>query len=171
MFEALTLYKLIVLYMLDNSSAPLENAKISDFVLEKEYTDYFTLQQAMAELCESDLVKIESTKNNAFYHITKKGQETLNFFKDKISPAIIDDINSYIAKNKLQIINTASIITDYYKSIDSSYIANCKVREKNSVILDLSISVDTKEQAERICKNWKFQNEAIYSYLMKMLFD
>ena len=30
MFEALTLYKLIVLYMLDNSSAPLENAQISD---------------------------------------------------------------------------------------------------------------------------------------------
>ena len=41
MAQPFTLYKLIVLYMLDNSQSPLTNSQISDFILEKEYTNYF----------------------------------------------------------------------------------------------------------------------------------
>ena len=43
--EALTLYKLIVLYMLNKVNFPLTNTQLSEFILEKEYTNYFTLQQ------------------------------------------------------------------------------------------------------------------------------
>ena len=45
--EALTLYKLIVLYMLNKVNFPLTNAQISEFVLGREYTTYFTLQEAV----------------------------------------------------------------------------------------------------------------------------
>ena len=44
MADTLTLYKLIVLKMLDEADAPLTGAQITDFILEKEYTNYFTLQ-------------------------------------------------------------------------------------------------------------------------------
>ena len=50
MAEAQTLYKLIVLTMLDRVDFPLTNAQISDFILTKEYTNYFTLQQVLSEL-------------------------------------------------------------------------------------------------------------------------
>ena len=171
MFESHTLYKLIILYMLENASSPLSNAQISDLILEQGYTDYFTLQQAIVDLTEGSLIKIEATKNSEFYHITQKGRETLNFFKDKISPAIMNDINIYLEKNKLQIINAASIITDYYKSTNSGYIANCKVREKDNILLELNISVDSKEHAERVCTNWKANSDAIYSYLIGTLLN
>ncbi len=38
MAEALTQYKLIVLYMLDHVDFPLTNTQISNFVLENEFT-------------------------------------------------------------------------------------------------------------------------------------
>lgn len=41
MAEPFTLYKLIVLYMLEKVDFPLSNTQISDFFLEKEYTNYF----------------------------------------------------------------------------------------------------------------------------------
>ena len=41
MAEAFTLYKLIILYMLDKVDFPLTNSQISEFVLDKGYTDYF----------------------------------------------------------------------------------------------------------------------------------
>ena len=50
MAEPLTLYKLIILYMLKKVAFPLTNAQISEFVLDQEYTTYFTLQQAISEL-------------------------------------------------------------------------------------------------------------------------
>ena len=49
MSEAFTLYKLIVLYMLEKVDFPLTNGQISEFILEKGYTSYFTLQQAISE--------------------------------------------------------------------------------------------------------------------------
>ena len=56
MADTLTLYKLIVLKMLDEADAPLTGAQITDFILEKEYTNYFTLQQVLSEMSETGLV-------------------------------------------------------------------------------------------------------------------
>ena len=56
MAEAFTLYKLIILYMLDKVDFPLTNSQISEFVLDKGYTDYFKLQQALSELADGGLI-------------------------------------------------------------------------------------------------------------------
>ena len=53
MSETFTLYKLIILYMLDKVDFPLTNAQISEFILNKGYTTYFKLQQALSELTEA----------------------------------------------------------------------------------------------------------------------
>ncbi len=76
MAEALTQYKLIVLYMLDHVDFPLTNTQISNFVLDKDYTTYFTIQQVMSELISAGLIRTESTHNNTHYYITPAGQDT-----------------------------------------------------------------------------------------------
>ena len=48
--EPLTLYKLIVLYLLDQVTFPLSKTQIGDFILEKEYTSFLTLQQVLNEV-------------------------------------------------------------------------------------------------------------------------
>ena len=45
--ESITLYKLIVLYMLDRVDFPLSNATITGFILESGYTDFATIQQVI----------------------------------------------------------------------------------------------------------------------------
>ena len=52
--EPLTLYKLIVLYLLNKVSFPLTMAQVSDLILEKEYTNYLTLQQVINEHPSAD---------------------------------------------------------------------------------------------------------------------
>ena len=51
-----TVYKLIVLYMLQNTENTLTNSQISEFILDREYTNYFHLQQAISELVEAELI-------------------------------------------------------------------------------------------------------------------
>ena len=50
--EPMTLYKLMNLYMLHQVNFPLTNAQLSNFFLDREYTTYFTLQQALNELLD-----------------------------------------------------------------------------------------------------------------------
>ena len=45
-----SLYKLIILYMLKKVKFPLTNAQISDFMLGREYTSYFHLQEVLSEM-------------------------------------------------------------------------------------------------------------------------
>ena len=47
MAETYTLYKLIVLYMLDKVDFPLTTSQISEFILDKGYTTYFRLQETL----------------------------------------------------------------------------------------------------------------------------
>ena len=76
MAEALTLYKLIILYMLRKVNFPLTNAQISDFILGQEYTSYFHLQQAISEMLEADLVTAEVIRNTSYYRMTEEGKKT-----------------------------------------------------------------------------------------------
>lgn len=169
MSENLMLYKLIVLYMLKYCAAPLTNGGISEFFLGNDYTDYFTLQQSISELVDAELVRVEENLSGHFYHITDQGEETLRFFKDKISDAIISDINEYMEENKLSIINNASILTEYYKSTGVGYDVNLRIREKDRVIFELTVNVDEKIDAEGACRNFKAKSQTIYEAVMRNL--
>lgn len=169
MSESLTLYKLIVLYMLDKVSFPLTEAQITDFILGKEYTTYFTLRQAISELIESELIKVEAFRNSTQYHMTDEGKNTLEYFGNRISPSIIDDINEYLTTNQFSLINDVSIVSDYYKTTNNDYAVECKVREKNSDLVSITLTVPTKDQANAICSNWKSESQEIYAYLMHKL--
>ena len=143
--DPITLYKLMILYMLDHVNFPLTNSQLTDFFLDHEYTTYFTLQQALNELKEAGLIRMESTHNSSRYEITKEGDDTLSFFGNNISPAIIEDIDSYLKENKFRLRNEVGVISDFYKSTNQDYIVHCEVREGN-----LSSSASTSPSPTRI---------------------
>ena len=98
--SSFTLYKLIILYMLDKVSFPLTNNQISEFILDAGYTNYFSFQQAINELSDSNLVTTETIRNTTYYHMTEEGRETLDFFGKEISEDIRLEINTYLKNFK-----------------------------------------------------------------------
>ena len=167
--EPMTLYKLMNLYMLHQVNFPLTNAQLSNFFLDREYTTYFTLQQALNELLDAGLVKKETMRNSSRYEITKEGEETLEFFGKNISPAIVSDMDEYLKQNRFRMRNEVGLISDFYKSTNQDYIVHCEVREGKAVLVNLDISVPDKEQAEIMCNHWKDRSQEIYPYVMKSL--
>lgn len=169
MSEPLTLYKLMILYMLKQVKFPLTGSQISDFFLLKEYTTYFTLQKALDELTEAHLIKPEATRSSTRYEVTREGEETLSFFGKKISPAIIEDIDEYLKENKVRLRNEVGIVSDYYKSTNQDFIVHLAIREGRAQLLECNISVPDKEQAEHMCSRFNTESQKIYSFLMKSL--
>ena len=176
--EPMTLYKLMNLYMLHQVNFPLTNAQLSNFFLDREYTTYFTLQQALNELLDAGLVKKETMRNSSRkeashsstrYEITREGEETLEFFGKNISPAIVSDMDEYLKQNRFRMRNEVGLISDFYKSTNQDYIVHCEVREGKAVLVNLDISVPDKEQAEIMCNHWKDRSQEIYAYVMKSL--
>lgn len=164
-----TLYKLIVLYMLDRIDFSLTNSQISDFILERGYTDYFSLQSVLSELTESELIIQETIHNSSFYRITPEGEETLRFFENKIAPSIREDVRNYLQENKLQLRNDASVLASYYRNSVEEVAVRCRVREKHSDLIDLTVTVPDESQARAICSQWKKKSQKIYEFIMKEL--
>ncbi|WP_342756474.1 DUF4364 family protein [Kineothrix sedimenti] len=168
--EPLTLYKLIILYMLDRVNFPLTSAQVGDFILEKEYTNFLTLQQAISELTEAGLISAQSIRNRTHLLITAEGLNTLSFFENRISDTIKKEINTFFKDNEMELRNEVSILADYYKSTTGDYDAHLVAKEKKVKLVDITLSVPTEESAAAICDNWQRKNQQIYQYLIQQLF-
>ena len=168
--DALTLYKLIVLYMLNLVDFPLNNSQVSDFILEKGYTNYMTLQQVIAELAETKLIETKVTLNRTQLVITEEGRNTLQFFEKRIGNPIKADIKKFFREHELDLRNEVSIRANYYKSVNGEYEAQLIAKEKEINLIDLKLSLPTEELAAVVCEHWQERNQTIYKYLMEMLF-
>ena len=168
--DPLTLYKLIVLYMLNRVTFPMTTAQVSDFILEKEYTNFLTLQQVINELTDANLISSETIRNRTHLSITDEGLETLNFFENRINDAIKKDINTYFRENEYTLRNEVSVLGDYYKSTSGEYEAHLVAKDRGLNLVDITLSVPTEEMAASICDNWQKKNEEIYQYLIGELF-
>ncbi|MBE5864782.1 MAG: DUF4364 family protein [Lachnospiraceae bacterium] len=168
--DPLTLYKLIVLYMLNRVTFPLTNAQISNFILEREYTNFMTLQQAISELTDAGMVSPKTIRNRTHLDITEEGIQTLNYFGNRIGDSIRQDIDSYFKENELTLRNEVAVQGNYYKSTSGEYEAHLVAKEKGISLVDITLSVPTEEVAAAICDNWQKKNENIYQYLIQELF-
>lgn len=168
--DPLTLYKLIVLYMLNRVSFPLTAAQISDFVLEREYTNFLTLQQVIGELTDAGMISPETIRNRTHLTITNEGQETLKFFQNRIGDAIRGEINAYLLENEFSLRDEVSVLGDYYKSVSGEYEAHLVAKDNGITLVDITLSVPTAELAGAICDNWQKKNQEIYQYLVEQLF-
>ena len=167
--DAMTLYKLIILFILDKVNFALTNAQLSNLILEKDYTNYFNIQTAINEMESSGLISGETIRNSSFFLITSEGRETLRFFNKEIPDIIKTEILDYLKKNAYDLREEVSTLADYYEEKKGEYMARCFVREMDSKIVEISLSVPTEEEAIAICNNWKNKSQTIYAYLMKTL--
>jgi len=168
--DTLTLYKLIILYLLNKVNFPMTQSQIGDFILEQEYTNFMTLTQAIAELSESNLTFANTVGNRTLLKITDEGQDTLTFFEDRLPRAIKNDIDSYLLENAFELRNEISILSNYYKSTSGEYEAHLIAKESDINLIDIKLSVPIESMAIAICENWSKKNEDIYKYITEQLF-
>lgn len=155
--------------MLNKSEVPLTNTQISNFFLEQDYTDYFSIQEVISNLVDSNLIREESTHSNTQYSITTDGENTLIYFHDKLSEAIEEDVLNFFKQRKVEIKQENSIMADYYKTTNQNYEVRCRIKNGNNTPLDLKITVPNQQQAEAICTNWNSESEEVYYYLLDTL--
>ncbi|MDD5899948.1 MAG: DUF4364 family protein [Lachnospiraceae bacterium] len=167
--EMLMLYKLMILYILDRIDFPMTDSQLTDFFIGKNYTDYFTLHETINDLSEDNFIAKEVVRNKTLYHITEAGGEALSFFFKDISPAARADIDEYLSAQRYQLKEEQSTPADYYEIKHSEYLTECKILDRDSVILEVRVTVSNEAEAERLCNNWKDNSTDIYTYIVTKL--
>lgn len=164
-----TLFKLMILFFLDSVDFSLSNAIISGFLLNRGYTNYFSIQTALSELEEESLITSSATHKSTYYNITEDGRKTLNLFHYEISQDIKEEIKEYLKDHFSEIVEALSIVSDYTRTRKNEYLVTCRINERDSLLASVSLTVASEEAAQQVCHNWAEKNHLIYAYLNKNL--
>lgn len=167
--EPLTLYKLMILYMLNKVNFPLTDTQILNFFLDKGYAGYFAFREAVSDLIDEELISQETVRQTSYYSISASGVETITFFQNNIPFSIIDDMDIFLYENKYELRNEVGTMSDYYKSTNMDYIVHCVIKEGEANLIEVNLSVPSEEEAEMMCNNWRNASQDIYANIVKLL--
>ena len=163
--------KLLVLYVIKSLRQPISKTQLTEIILEKNFINYFTLQQYISELETAEFVEYIEKNDKKLITITTKGENVLSIFNDRISPIKRDIIDNYISKTIDNIKKELTIHSDYTIEKNNSFIVNLKALEDETLLIDLKISVPTKKQATSLCNRWKENPSDIYTKIVQVLFS
>lgn len=162
--------KLILLHLVEKMGMALSNSEICQFALEKNYMDYFSVQQFLSELVESHLLEKSKYKSHTRYTLTKEGKEIVNYLNSHISEEIKEVIRIYVHENKKRILTEYDVSARYILDENNDYIVKCSLCDNDGTnLMEISVPVATQEQAKFICNNWKNNVNRIYGAILNTL--
>lgn len=145
------------------------NSDITQYILESDHMDYFSIQQFLTELVDSKFIEIMSKEGNEYYRLSDAGKDTLRFFSDRIPSELKESIDTTYMEKRRQIVLKSQIVAFYFKKAEKEYIIILKVIEKNNEIFTLTLDVPSAEQAKMICENWKKNSNEVFMDIMSSL--
>lgn len=167
--EDFTVNKLIILYLLAQIKMPLSISQITQIILERGYTDYFSLQQYLTELETSKFITVSKQNHTSYFEINERGTQTLEFFVSRIPEFIRKELDLFIEKNWRKLKSELDIYAEYAPTKENEYVVHCKVTENHSALIDLSLNVGSKKQAIELCNNWKENASNLYQEILHIL--
>lgn len=169
--EAVAIYKLIILYMLDRAGGELTMPRTSSFLIENGYANFETLLQTYEEIEKNGFVEERSMGGKTFLQITEEGEETLGFFADQLPDGIKQQVRTYLKDMGREITNEESILGEYYRSTFGDYTAHLVVKESGHPIVAVDISLPDEETAKKAVTGWKEKSSEVYQKLLDILLE
>jgi len=162
--------KLIILYILDKMDLPLSYNQISKFVLEENYMNYFALQQSLAEMTEVGFLDKTQDSNHTRYIITEEGLKVLKYFEKNIPLSVRNKIIKYVGETRKSVKRDFEITSNYfYDYVSNDYLVKCGAYEDETILMEINISVVSRDQAKLICNNWKANINTLYGKILNEL--
>lgn len=162
--------KLLLLYLIDKVELPLTQSQISEFALEENYMNYFSLQQFLADMVEVNYLEKSFENNTTYYSVTDQGLIALEYFKKRIPTQLKKKIKEYILHNKKAIKKDYEVIANYfYDRNTNEYIIKCGIYDDEMTLMELTLSVVSRDEAKLICNNWRGNVKNLYGDILNKL--
>lgn len=170
MDDVFTVYKLIILYMLDRAEGDVTQAMLSTFLLESGYANFVSLVESYAQLEKRDLIRIRMEGEKKFLQLTDAGREALGFFRTQLNPGIRKQIDEWLVEHGRQIREDREVTAVYERMVSGVYEVRMSVKERGVTLLEIKLSVPDAASASSIAGKWNEKNSSIYQYLIENLF-
>ena len=160
----------MLLLLVDKMDIPISHNQIAKFAMEENYLSFFYVQQYLKDMVEKGYLDSSQDQNTTRYTITDEGLKTLETFSQYIPPYLKNKLLKYVEENRSVVKQDLEITaTHFYQHDTEEYFVKCAVYEEDNMLMELNLSVVSKEQALIICNNWKSNVGQIYSQVIDIL--
>ncbi len=165
--EELAQNKLLILYIIKKASYDFSKEALTEFILSKDYMNYFLFQQYMLELSESHFIEIDNSYEENIL-LLEKGDLALDLFETKVPQALKDELDEVFKVEEAVKKKESQIVSEYFEKENNQYTVNLKLIENEETLFSLYLNVASASQAESICNTWKADPDKIYQGIVNM---
>ena len=160
--------KLLLLHAVDRLGA-VTAPQLLAFMAENDGMDYITLQLCLAELDDAGLLRRRPHALGMLYTLTGEGLDTLSMFRARVPHSRLEGINRVADNWRIRFRRERQMLSDFERAPNGDYAVRLRVMERNEPLLDMTISVPTHGQAQRMCDAWAARAGDIYAHIMHAL--
>lgn len=161
--------KILICYLLSNVSDSLSAEQISEVVQAEGIANYFETFNALKDLIKSGhLVVSKTVEDIDFYTVSDLGRSSADSLQSSVPPSVKEkairstekmlDMIQKLKENQVEI-----------KKVSDGYIVQLKILDIGSDLMDLSLFVGTKEEADKVRKNYLDNPTAVYKAVLEVL--
>ena len=163
-------HKIMLLFLINRMDIPISNSQITQFALEENYMNFYSVQQYLKDMVEIDYLDCSTDNNTTRYTITGEGVRALNTFANYVPQHLKNRIAKYVSENRREVMKGFETTANHFYDHDTDeYIVKCGVYDYDTLLMEINVSVVNKEQALFICNNWKSDVGRLHAQIIDIL--
>lgn len=160
--------KFMVLYSLARLG-PCTDLQLLQFLFENDLLNYFEMMFALNDLCDRGQA-VRTKKNTGFlYQVTDAGREALGMFGGRVPKSLKTLLDGTENEWKKRFRDEMQNEQEIVQTDRGEYELNLKVVERDMDMMRLSLSLPTRELADRLAKRWPEKAGKIYDTVIRIL--
>ncbi len=188
--------KIFILYLLDKIGYPLDYPSIGSIMMQDGIVNFFDFAQCFFALVdaghireivteknerregeweteakssesESDELEYEPT-TTVLYEVTDTGRQVARVLSDSLMVSVRE--KSYrSALRHLDFARRGAYVDQSYRPDGEGFLVTCSIKDKNGVIMDLTVRADSEYQLRRMMNNYAERPEVVFRGVVALL--
>ncbi len=161
--------KLTILYFIRSFSEGITQEQLYHAIYTCGCMEYFAYSQAISELEEDGYLAVVPCSFGQCYHLSAQGSDTLEMFQKSLPISLRKELDEYVQLNRDAIRREMQIVTGMEELKGGGYLVTLTVAEKTNLVLEIKLSLSSKEQALTMRANWEEHCSDLYDHIWDTL--
>ena len=154
--------KIFLLFLLDNIRYPIDYTTLSEIISENVDEVTFDYEDCLRSLADSEHLLFDEVDGERFYMISDSGKLIAAELYDRLDPEFREASIRSAAKHISLSKRSASLSSKIVERSDKRFEVTIGAKDKSGKIFSLSISVNSRSEAERIVSTFEKDPDSIH---------
>ncbi|MBO7407755.1 MAG: DUF4364 family protein [Clostridia bacterium] len=162
----------LILHILSLLGEPVPDTLLTEIIMGPGLVNYFTAGQCLSALVDAGYASRSlDSMGKALYDITESGRGVYESLKYMLGGGLGAAYESYIRCHRDDIKKRTKIDATWTQDTKGNFFVHCFVRDGMRAVVDITLPVADKQDADYIVNAWKNNSSKLYFEVLKKLLN